>query len=210
MKAKIELVIATKNKKKLKEIKDLLKGLNLKILSLADFPKAPTIVEDGETFAQNAIKKAATIAMYTGKLTMGEDSGLEVKALKNKPGVYSSRYSGKGATDKKNNSKLLKELRGVPLKKRTARYKCSVALADKNKLITVVEGSCQGLIGFRSKGTAGFGYDPLFIIPKYNKTFAQLGLKIKHTMSHRGKAMKKAREVIRRYHPARCRRHPPR
>ncbi|MFH1655829.1 MAG: RdgB/HAM1 family non-canonical purine NTP pyrophosphatase [Candidatus Omnitrophota bacterium] len=192
----MDLVVATKNKKKLKEIKDLLKGLNLKILSLADFPRAPKIIEDGETFAQNAIKKAATIAMYTGKLTMGEDSGLEVKALKNKPGVYSSRYSEKGATDKKNNSKLLRELRGVPLKKRIARYKCSVALADKHRLISVVSGSCQGLIGFRCRGKSGFGYDPLFIIPKYNKTFAQLGLKIKHGMSHRAKAIKKARKVI--------------
>ena len=90
----MELVVATRNKKKLREIKDLLKGLNLKILSLADFPKAPKIEEDGKTFDQNAIKKAATIAMYTGKLTMGEDSGLEVKALKNNPGVYSSRFSG--------------------------------------------------------------------------------------------------------------------
>ncbi|MBM3251706.1 MAG: RdgB/HAM1 family non-canonical purine NTP pyrophosphatase, partial [Candidatus Omnitrophica bacterium] len=183
-------------KKKLKEIKDLLEGLNLKILSLADFPGAPKIEEDGQTFAQNAIKKAATIAMYTKKLTLGEDSGLEVKALKNRPGVYSSRFSGANATDKKNNLKLLKELRGIPLKKRIARYKCYIAIADKNRLITVVSGTCQGLIGFRSKGKSGFGYDPLFIIPKYNKTFAQLGLKIKHEMSHRAKAIKKAKKIM--------------
>lgn len=192
----MDLVIATKNKKKLKEIKDLLQDLNLKILSLADFPDAPKIIEDGKTFDENAIKKAATIAMYTGKLTIGEDSGLEVKALKNKPGVYSSRYSGEGATDRKNNLKLLRELKNVPLKKRNARYRCSIAIADKHKLIAVVSGSCNGLIGFLSKGSAGFGYDPLFIIPEYNKTFAQLGEKIKHTMSHRAKAIQKAKKVM--------------
>ncbi len=192
----MELIVATKNKKKLKEIEELLEGLNLKTLSLKDFPDAPKIVEDGKTFDQNAIKKAATIAMYTGKLTMGEDSGLEVRALKNKPGVYSSRYSGEGVTDRKNNLKLLRELKGVPLKKRTARYRCSIAIADKSRLISVVNGSCNGLIGFHSKGSSGFGYDPLFIIPKYNKTFAELGEKIKHTMSHRAKAIKKARKVM--------------
>lgn len=192
----MDLVVATKNKKKLKEIKELLQDLDLKILSLKDFPRAPKIIEDGKTFDQNAMKKAATIAMYTGKLTMGEDSGLEVKVLKNKPGVYSSRYSGEGATDRKNNLKLLRDLQGIPLKKRTARYRCSIAIAEKHKLITVVNGSCNGLIGFRSKGSAGFGYDPLFIIPQYNKTFAELGEKIKHTMSHRAKAIKKARKVM--------------
>lgn len=192
----MDLIVATRNKKKLKEIKELLQDLGLKIISLEDFPNAPKIVEDGKTFDQNAIKKAATIAMYTGKLTMGEDSGLEVKALKNKPGVYSSRYSGEGATDRKNNLKLLRELKNVPLKKRTARYRCSIAIADKSRLITVVSGSCSGLIGFRSKGNTGFGYDPLFIIPKYNKTFAELGEKIKHTMSHRAKAIQKAKKVM--------------
>lgn len=195
----MELVVATKNKKKLKEIEELLEDFNLKILSLADFPRAPKIIEDGITFDQNAIKKAATIAMYTGKLTIGEDSGLEVKALKNKPGVYSSRYSGEGATDRKNNLKLLRELKNIPFKKRNARYRCSIAIADKHKLIAVVNGSCNGLIGFHSKGSSGFGYDPLFIIPKYNKTFAQLGEKIKHTMSHRAKAIKKAKKVMARF-----------
>ncbi|MBM3248478.1 MAG: RdgB/HAM1 family non-canonical purine NTP pyrophosphatase [Candidatus Omnitrophica bacterium] len=192
----MDLVIATKNKKKLKEIEELLGDLNLRILSLADFPRAPKIIEDGKTFDQNAIKKAATISMYTGKLTMGEDSGLEVNALKNKPGVYSSRYSGEDATDRKNNLKLLRDLKGTPLKRRAARYRCSIAIADKHKLITVVNGSCNGLIGFRSKGSTGFGYDPLFLIPKYNKTFAELGEKIKHTMSHRAKAIKKAKKVM--------------
>ncbi|MFC1703904.1 XTP/dITP diphosphatase [Candidatus Omnitrophota bacterium] len=195
----MELVVATRNKKKLKELKELLSDLSLDIISLSDFPRAPLIEEDGTTFDQNAIKKAATIALYTGKLTMGEDSGLEVKALGNKPGVYSARFAGEDATDKKNNLKLLRALRKIPLKKRGARYRCSVALADRHGLISVVSGSCQGVIGFRSKGKAGFGYDPLFIIEKYNKTFAQLGESVKHTMSHRGRALKKIRSVILQY-----------
>jgi XTP/dITP diphosphohydrolase len=195
----MELLIATRNKKKLKEIRELLESLNLEITSLLDYPDMPKIEEDGLTFEENAVKKAATIAMYTGKLTMGEDSGLEVRALKNKPGIYSSRFAGKSSTDKKNNLKLLRLLRGIPLKKRTARYRCSIALADKHRLITVVNGSCRGLIGFRSKGKSGFGYDPLFIIPKYNKTFAELGEQIKHTMSHRARAIRKVRQVILRY-----------
>ena len=195
----MELVVATRNKKKLKEIKELLEDTGIKILSLKDIPHAPSIVEDGETFIQNAVKKAATIAQFTKKLTLGEDSGLEVKVLKNKPGVYSARFSGPGATDRKNNLKLLRLLKNAPLKKRGARYVCAIALADKNGLIFTGEGRCSGLIGFKSKGTFGFGYDPLFIIPKYNKTFAQLGRQIKHKMSHRAKALNKLNKFILKY-----------
>lgn len=195
----LELLVATRNKKKLQEIREILSGLDLKITSLLDYEGSPKIVEDGRTFAQNAIKKAATIALFSGKLVLGEDSGLEVLFLRNRPGVYSARYSGSGATDKKNNLKLLRELKGVPLKKRTARYRCAVALADAKHLIGVVSGSCKGLIGFRSRGTFGFGYDPLFIIKKYGKTFAQLGPQVKHKMSHRYKALKKARQLIESY-----------
>jgi XTP/dITP diphosphohydrolase len=192
----MELVIATCNKKKLEEIRYMLKGLNFKITSLADYDNLPKIVEDGLTFEQNAIKKSATIAQYLGKLTIGEDSGLEVDALNNRPGVYSSRYSGKDATDKKNNSKLLRELNKVPLKKRKARYVCSVALSSKHKLLGVFTGTCSGLIALKESGKAGFGYDPLFLIPKYNKTFGDLGEEIKHKMSHRHKAFKKVRRAI--------------
>jgi XTP/dITP diphosphohydrolase len=192
----MELVVATKNKKKLKEIEELLANTNIKISSLAHFPDAPSINEDGKTFLQNAIKKATTIAQFTKKPTLGEDSGLEVKALNNKPGVYSSRFSGPGATDRKNNLKLLRLLKNVPLKKREARYICAVALSDKNGLIFTGDGRCSGVIGFKSKGTYGFGYDPLFVIPKYNKTFAELGPKIKHTMSHRAEALKKLKKFI--------------
>ena len=195
----LELLVATKNKKKLEEIVELLSDLNIKVTSLADYRGMPLVIEDGKTFAQNAIKKAATIALFTGKLVLGEDSGLQVKALGNEPGIYSARYSGPKATDKKNNLKLLRELKGVPLKKRTAHYQCAVALADGKHLIGVVSGNCKGKIGFKSKGSFGFGYDPLFIIEKYDKTFAQLGPQVKHKMSHRYKALLKARPLIESY-----------
>ncbi len=193
---RMELVVATKNKKKLQEIKDILAGLDLRIVSLADYPDSPRIVENGRTFKANAVKKAAKIARATGKLTLGEDSGLCVDALGGAPGIYSSRFSGKDKSDLKNNLKLLQLLDGMPLRKRKAHYVCSVALADKSGVIGVREGICSGLIGFEMKGKAGFGYDPLFIIPKYKKTFAQLGLRIKHKMSHRYRALTKIKPLL--------------
>jgi XTP/dITP diphosphohydrolase len=196
---KRKLVVATKNKKKLGEIKEILKDLNLKIVSLADYPQLPRIIENGRTFKENAIKKAVKIAHFSGYLTLGEDSGLEVEALGGRPGIYSSRFSGKNKDDARNNLKLLRLLGQIPLKKRKARYVCAVALADKKGLVEVVEGSCAGLIGFELKGKAGFGYDPLFIIPRYKKTFAQLGRHIKHSMSHRFRALSKIRRVLQKY-----------
>lgn len=195
----MKLVVATKNKKKLKEIKEILPDLNLKITSLVDYKKTPRIIENGRTFKDNAIKKAVKVAHFTKKLTLGEDSGLEVEALGGKPGIYSSRFSGKDKNDLRNNLKLLKLLDDLPLRERKARYVCAVALADKDGLLGVVEGRCNGLIGFELKGNSGFGYDPLFIIPKYKKTFAQLGEKIKHKMSHRYHALKKAKKIILKY-----------
>ncbi len=205
-----ELLVATRNKKKLEEIRDLLKDLDFKITSLDDYPGLPIIEEDGKTFAQNAIKKAVTIALATKKLTMGEDSGLEVRALKNMPGVYSARFAGIGkvgeagkasgnATDEQNNAKILKELKGVPLKKRHARYRCFVALADGKRLIDVVAGSCEGVIDVKLKGKNGFGYDPLFLIPKFKKTFGELDASVKAKMSHRAKALKKFKRLIKKH-----------
>jgi len=196
---RLELVVATKNKKKLGEIKDLLKGLKVKITSLADYPLAPRIIENGLTFQANARKKALTISRFTKKLTLGEDSGLEVDVLKGAPGVRSSRFSGKNKSDQQNNLKLMRLLEGVPAAKRTAHYRCAVALADSKGLVFETEGSCCGWIGFKQKGNAGFGYDPLFVIPKYKKTFAQLGERIKHKMSHRFRALRPLRRVISSY-----------
>ncbi len=194
-----ELLVATKNKKKLEEIKDILKYLDLKITSLADYEKPPRIIENGKTFQENAVKKAVKTARFTKKFTLGEDSGLCVEALGGRPGIYSSRFSGKNKSDSLNNLKVLKLLEGFSLNKRKAYYACAVALADKDGLIAVVEGKCRGLIGFELKGSRGFGYDPLFIIPKYKKTFAQLGEGIKHKISHRYRALKKAKINIEKY-----------
>lgn len=196
---RFELVVATKNKKKLEEIKEILDGVGCNIGSLADYEKLPRIVENGKTFKANAVKKAVKIARWTGKLSLGEDSGLCIEALCGAPGVYSSSFSGRNKSDIQNNLKVLRLLKDVPLNKRNAYYVCAAALADKNGLIGVVEGKCGGLIGFEQKGSFGFGYDPLFIIPKYKKTFAQLGAKIKHKISHRYHALKKARKTIQKY-----------
>jgi XTP/dITP diphosphohydrolase len=195
----MDLLVATKNKKKLQEIKDILKGLNLKIISLADCQRCPRIIENGKSFRQNAVKKAVKIDHFSGKLTLGEDSGLCVEALGGNPGIYSSRFAGKNKSDRQNNLKVLKLLRNLPLKKRKAYYISAVALADKNGLVGVAEGRCSGLIGFLPEGNFGFGYDPLFIIPKYKKTFGQLGEKIKHKMSHRYHALRKAKKILQKY-----------
>jgi XTP/dITP diphosphohydrolase len=195
----MELVIATKNKKKLKEIKDIWKGLEFKVGSLEDYPKAPRIIENGRTFKENAVKKAVKIARFTRTLTLGEDSGLCVDVLKGKPGVYSSRFAGKNKSDQQNNLKVLRLLEGLPFKKRGAHYICAVALADQEGLVGVVEGRCDGIIGFQVQGHCGFGYDPLFLLPKYKKTFGQLGERIKHKISHRFRALKKAKELLQKY-----------
>jgi len=195
----LSIVVATKNKKKLQEIREILKGFNFKLSSLADYSEVPRIIENGKTFKENAIKKAVKIARFSKKLTLGEDSGLCVNALDGKPGIYSSRFAGRNKSDTQNNLKLLKLLKGLPLRKRTAYYVCAVALADQHGLLGVVEGKCSGVIGFAPKGNRGFGYDPLFLIPKRDKTFAQLGEKIKHKMSHRYYALIKAKKIILKY-----------
>jgi len=194
-----ELVVATRNKKKLREIRDILKGIPVKLASLTDYPGSPRIIENGKTFRENAKKKAVKNASFTQKLTLGEDSGLCVKALGGKPGVYSSRFAGRDKSDLKNNLKVLRLLGNLPFKNRKARYVCAVAVADKDGLIGVAEGTCSGLIAFKMKGRRGFGYDPLFVIPEYKKTFAELGEGIKHKMSHRFRALQKAGKVIQKY-----------
>lgn len=196
---RVEVLVATKNDRKLSEIKELLKGLPVKLTSLADYPRAPRIIENGATFADNAGKKALKIAAFSGKLTVGEDSGLCVDALRGAPGVRSARFSGSGKDDEANNRRLLRLLKDVKPSRRGAGYVCAVAIADKDGILAIVEGTCRGRIALRPAGSSGFGYDPLFLIPRYAKTFAQLGEKVKHTMSHRYRALKKAAPVLKRY-----------
>lgn len=191
------VVIASKNKHKLEEIKEILKDFPLSIKSMDEVGlEKLEIVEDGETFEENSMKKAVEVMKETGAIAIADDSGLEVEAIDNKPGVYSARFSGEGATDHKNNEKLIDMLKNVPIEKRGARFVSviSVAFPDGRKIS--VRGECRGCIAFEAKGDNGFGYDPFFIVPKYNKTFGELGAEVKNKISHRAKALEKLKEKL--------------
>ena len=192
----MEIILATHNEGKLREIRDLLNGLDVEILSLKDIPQAPVIQETGSSFRENALLKAETIASFTNKLTIADDSGLEVDALDGKPGIYSARFAGENAKDDENNQELLNRMRGVPIEKRGAVFKCAIAIVDPEGKEEIVEGKCSGIIQFEEKGTFGFGYDPLFFVPEYGKTFAELTPEMKNTISHRAQAIKKLRKVL--------------
>ncbi|OIP61962.1 MAG: non-canonical purine NTP pyrophosphatase [Nitrospirae bacterium CG_4_9_14_3_um_filter_53_35] len=194
----MDVVIATRNRNKVEEISQMLQGSKFKVISLLDFKdrNLPEIQEDGLTFEENARNKALTIAKMTGRLTLADDSGLMVDALNGRPGVLSARYSGENATPEENNRKLLDEIKDVPTKKRTARFVCVVAIARPSGKVHVVEGRCEGLIAKEIRGETGFGYDPLFIVPEYDKTFAELGIAVKNRISHRAIAIQKAVEVL--------------
>ena len=187
-----ELVIASKNAGKIREIRQIYADLPVLIL---DTPDLPDVVEDGESFSANARKKAVEIARHTGKWALADDSGLEVDALGGAPGIHSARWSGGG--DEANNDKLLAELRDIPAAARTARYRAVVVIASPDgRVIAEAAGSCEGLIGFVRKGTGGFGYDPLFVVPQFGKTMAEIPSETKHAMSHRGEALKRLREPL--------------
>ena len=189
-----ELIVASRNKGKVREIMELLTGLPFKVTSLSDYPHIPEIVEDGKTYRANALKKAREVALATGKMAMSDDSGIEVKALGNAPGIYSARFAGEGASEKARNKKLFKMLKNVPMSKRQARYRCVIALVDaKGRELGVVQGICSGYVTTRDIGTNGFGFDPLFLLKRYNKTFGQLPPSLKAKISHRARALKKVR-----------------
>jgi len=180
----------------LREIREALKGLGLKIHGLSDFPDAPEVKEDGKSFTENALKKARFYSKYFRKLAIADDSGLEVYILNGWPGIYSARYAGEGASDRKNNEKLLREMEGIPYSKRGARFKCVIAIVSPEGKEAIVEGSCRGRIGLREVGKRGFGYDPIFVLPQHGKTMAQFTLEDKNKVSHRGKALRKLRRII--------------
>ncbi len=184
-----ELVIASKNKGKIREIRQIYADLPVTVVEL---PNQPEVVEDGHSFSENARKKAVEIARHTGKWALADDSGLEVDALKGAPGIYSARWSGGG--DEANNDKLLAELQGVPPPARMARYRAVVVVADpQGNVVAEADGACEGLIGFVRKGTGGFGYDPLFVVPQFGCTMAELTAETKHSISHRGEALRRLR-----------------
>ena len=184
------LVVATTNRGKLRELAELLSGLELRLETLADHPDHVDVVEDGETFSANAEKKAQEQARHMARWVMAEDSGLCVDALDGAPGVYSARFSGASATDELNNSLLLEKLAGVPRARRGAHYVCSIAIADPSGSVRArSEAACHGLITEARRGGAGFGYDPLFEIPEYHRTFGELGDQVKSALSHRARAI---------------------
>jgi XTP/dITP diphosphohydrolase len=189
-----EIVLATKNRGKIEEFTSLLRGVFQKIMTLTDLDSAPNIVEDGNTYRENALKKARSISEFTQKLTIGDDSGLEVETLGGRPGILSSRYAGENARDKENINKLLRELSG--LSNRKARFVCSLALVSPHGEEIVVEGTCEGIIIDGPRGEGGFGYDPVFFIPEINKTFAELSFEEKNQISHRAHAVKALIEGI--------------
>lgn len=188
MDAPFTIVLASRNEKKSREISELLEPHGVEVVSVRNFD-VPEVIEDGDTFAANAAKKATQTANALNKWVIGEDSGLRVDALDGRPGVYSARYSGENATDESNNAKLLDELADVPTDKRGAEYVCHVALSDPSGEIQLsVEATCRGRIATDARGSNGFGYDPYFLIPEYHATFGELPSIVKHQLSHRARA----------------------
>jgi XTP/dITP diphosphohydrolase len=186
------LVVASRNPGKLREIADLLSVHGIAVVGIDRFPDVPEVVEDGRSFAENAAKKAGETALRLSEWVLGEDSGLQVDALKGAPGIFSARYSGPGATDAANNAKLMQELADVPSERRTARYICNVALADATGTVRLqLEAACHGRITMDPRGTNGFGYDPYFLIPEYHRTFGELSPSVKRHLSHRGRAFER-------------------
>ena len=185
----MNIVLATKNKGKVRELENLLADLDIHIIPMSDFPQIGEIEESGETFEENALIKAREVARMTGHMAMADDSGLAVHALDGRPGVYSARFAGPGAGDEANNRKLLEELKGVPIGKRSAAFICFMAVADPSGKSITASGSCEGIIKEIPSGDGGFGYDPLFYVENYGCTMAELAPQIKNRISHRGRAV---------------------
>jgi len=182
-----KFVLATRNQDKIQEIHRLLNDLDLEVVTLDSFPTAPEVVEDGDTLEANALKKARVIHDFTGLTAVSDDTGLEVTYLGGVPGVYSSRYAGESATYADNVKKLLEELKEVPFEQRKARFRTVVAVVGQG-IERILEGTVDGYIVDTRAGTGGFGYDPIFYVPKYKRTFAEMDLALKNKVSHRAKA----------------------
>jgi XTP/dITP diphosphohydrolase len=192
----LRIVLVTKNRGKLREIKECLRGLDAELLSLEDFPEITLPPEGGRSFTENAKLKARFVSLKTGLAAIADDSGLSVGFLGGRPGVLSARYAGKNTSDRENREKLLKELKGVPMEKRKARFRCVIAFCEPSGKVHTFTGEAAGLITERPKGAAGFGYDPVFFVPSIAKTFAELRPAEKNRISHRGRALKKFRDYL--------------
>ncbi|MBL7995476.1 XTP/dITP diphosphatase [bacterium] len=195
------IILATANKKKIEEIEEILTGMSIELHTTLEFPNLKDVVEDKETFVENALKKAREIYAATGLNALADDSGLEVDALDGRPGVYSARYAGDGHPYAENNKKVLGELAGISDEKRTARFHCVLAYVgtdtEDKYFEQLFDGVCEGLISHSPVGDFGFGYDPIFFISEYGKTMAQLDPEVKNRISHRGRALEKFKEYLR-------------
>jgi XTP/dITP diphosphohydrolase len=185
------IVLATRNKKKVEEIGRIFSGYDIRFLTVDSFPGCPDVEEDGKTFRQNAVKKALFVAKFTGCPAVADDSGLEVRALDNAPGVFSARYAGKDADDRRNLNKLLRAMKGLEAEQRKARFACCIAFAMPDGSYRTFSGYTKGLIGKKPRGCNGFGYDPVFYPDGSSMTFAEMSDAEKDALSHRGKALRK-------------------
>ena len=192
----MHIVVATRNQHKKQELIALLRGLDITIRTLDDFPEAPEVAEDGDTCEANAVKKAVEIAQYTGLTAVADDTGLEVDALGGRPGVFAARYAGEQATYEDNCRKLLQELQGVPAGRRSGRFVTVAAIATPEGRRLSVKGVLEGMIAEQPTGSHGFGYDPVFVLPEYGRTLAQLSPEVKNQISHRARAFTQARTLL--------------
>jgi len=192
----MEIVLATSNANKLREFREMFRDLDVSIIALDRFSELPEMIEDGKTFAENALKKARTIAGHTGCITIADDSGLEVDHLCGRPGIHSARFAGEDADDEKNNEKLLMELDGIPEEKRGAQFTCFIALVDPDGRERVVQGSYRGVILTEYRGGHGFGYDPLFLDAESDLTFSEMTAEQKNRVSHRSRAIQELKKFL--------------
>ena len=197
MKKVNRILFATGNQGKMKEVREILADLGVEVISMWEAGVSAEIVEDGETFEENAVIKARTIMELTGEVTLADDSGLEIDALGGEPGVYSARYMGEDTSYHIKNNDLIRRLSQVPRQQRTARFVCSIAAAFPDGEIITTDGVIEGLIGYEEAGENGFGYDPIFVVPQLGCTTAQLSDEQKNEISHRGKALRKMKEELR-------------
>jgi XTP/dITP diphosphohydrolase len=184
----MKIVFASSNEGKVREIREMLEGMGIELISLSNYAGVPEIVEDGKSFQENALKKAKIISEFTGETVLADDSGLQVEVLAGEPGIYSSRYAGEKATDEENNTKLLTKLKNIPQEKRTAFFICVLVLYRRDGSYDYFEGKWNGQIIDERRGNNGFGYDPIFLVPELKMTAAELPAEIKNKVSHRGQA----------------------
>ena len=200
--SRARLVLATRNRGKMREIQELLGGLDLRILTFSDFEDWPALEEKGYSFEENAAAKAGTLARWAGMPALADDSGLEVEALGGEPGVRSARYAGMQGDDAANIARLLARMQGIPVGRRTARFVCVLALASPSGESLAIRETCEGTIGEAPRGGHGFGYDPVFLPAGMDRTMAELTRGEKNSISHRGKALRRLRTLLEAGEPA--------